>query len=222
MHFKEFLIVIWASTLLGMTGYLLFAEKLAAWGASLVILSGAFFLLLVLNVDVISSFAASWGEQAQIRVEMNRLREDVFAKVEFVRKLGEEMARFAAHTVSTAGRYVGDDHQEQMLRERERIRSMMKSLGSEDAKIAEVLDQIDNAVANDLKAKVVGAVGRTGISDHKTYERLVTDLRDQLLTYNAPESHGTIVDFLKTRKAYDESVEQALRRLDLFLREKHL
>lgn len=130
MQFKEFVIVLWASTLIGTTGYLLFAQKLSAWGASFLMVAGGVFLLMVLNVDVVSSFAASFGERAQIRVEMNRLREDVFAKVEYVRRLGEEMARFDAHTVATSGRFVGDDHQEQMLDERERIRSMMKSLGS--------------------------------------------------------------------------------------------
>jgi SOS response regulatory protein OraA/RecX len=153
---------------------------------------------------------------------MNRLREDVFAKVEYVRKLGEEMARFAAHTVATSGRFVGDDHQERMLDERERIRSMMKSLGIEDSRIAEVLDQIDRTVAIDMKEKVVAAVGKIHKLDQKAYEQLVHELRKQLRGYSSSASHDDLVAFLKERRVYDQSVDKAIDQLDLFLREKHL
>jgi hypothetical protein len=65
MQFKEFVIVLWASTLIGTTGYLLFAQKLTAWGASFLMVAGGVFLLMVLNVDVVSSFAASFGERGK-------------------------------------------------------------------------------------------------------------------------------------------------------------
>jgi hypothetical protein len=97
MHFKDLLIILVASMTFAIAGYLLFAERLKAAGASGFVMASAIFLLIVLNVDVISSFAASWGEYAQIRVDINRLKEDVFAKVEYVKRLGEEVARFASH-----------------------------------------------------------------------------------------------------------------------------
>ena len=222
MQFKEFLIVLWASTLLGITGYMLFAQRIGAWGASLLIFTGAIFLVLVLNMDVISSFAASWGEQFKISVETKQLKEELFAKVEYVRKLGEEMARFAAHTVATGNRWVGEDHENQMLDERERIRAMMKALDSEPSKIAEVLDQIDKTVASDLKGRVVGAVGRIQKGDQKALERLTNELREKLRVYESPASRDNIVSFLKERNVHDETVEKALDRLDLFLREKRL
>jgi hypothetical protein len=132
------------------------------------------------------------------------------------------MARFAAHSVATSHRYVGDDHQERMLDERERIRGMMKSLGSEDIRIAEVLDQIDRAVAMDMKEKVVAAVGKIHKLEQKAYEQLVHDLRERLGGYSSPASHDKLAAFLKQRKVYDQSVEKAIDQLDLFLREKHL
>ena len=86
MQFKEFFIVLWGSALIGTTGYLLFAERLNAWGATTVMLAGGLFLLMALNVDAVSSIAASWGEKAQFRMEMQRMTDEVYAKVEYVKK----------------------------------------------------------------------------------------------------------------------------------------
>ena len=101
-----------------MIGYLLFTQKLKAPGASVVLVAAGIFLILVLNVDTVSSIAVSWGKVMDLRLETKQIRDEVFAKAEYVKELGEQVARFAAHTVATSGRWVGEDHQEQMLKER--------------------------------------------------------------------------------------------------------
>jgi hypothetical protein len=201
MHFKDLLIILVASMTFAIAGYLLFAERLKAAGASGFVIASAIFLLIVLNVDVISSFAASWGEYVQIRVDINRLKEDVFAKVEYVRRLGEEVARFASHNVATANRFVGEDHQVQMLQERERIRALMTSLGSDERKIAETLSEIDRTILSDLKGRVVAAVGKINKHPQAQYVLLVQNLRDRLRLYDSPASHGDLVEFLEEQKS---------------------
>ena len=47
---------------------------------------------------------------------------------------------------------------------------MMKGLGSEEAQIADVLDEIDITVARDMKERVVWAVGIIHKLDQKAYE----------------------------------------------------
>lgn len=222
MQFKEFLIVGCSLALLGMIGYLLFAQKLKGREASFVVVAAGIFLLLALNVDTVSSIAISWGKSMDLRVETKQMRDEVYAKAEHVKELGEQVARFTAHTVATSGRWVGEDHQQRMLEERENIRTMMRSLGSAPDKIAEVLGPIDKMVASDLKGQVIAAVGKIKRLEQKPDEQLVSELRAKFQGYDSPASHDNLVVFLKERKVYDESVENALNRVDLFLREKHL
>ncbi|HET6850811.1 MAG TPA: hypothetical protein VFH46_00735, partial [Pyrinomonadaceae bacterium] len=139
-----------------------------------------------------------------------------------VKNLGEEVARFAAHTVVTSNRYVDDDHQKQMLNERERIRAMRKALGSDESKIADVLDQINKTVASDLKGRVVSSAGKVNFSDSKAHEKLIDEFRVKMRDYDGPTSRDSLIAFLKERKIYDKSVEKELDMLDLFLKEKHL
>jgi hypothetical protein len=143
----------------------------------------------------------------------------VFAKVEYVKRLGEEVARFASHNVATANRFVGEDHPVQMLQERERIRALMTSLGSDERKIAEILSEIDRTILSDLKGRVVAAVGKINKHPQAQYVLLVQNLRDRLRLYDSPASHGDLVEFLKEQRVYDPTVEEALNAVDLFIKE---
>ncbi len=201
MHFKEFVIVVWGSSLIGTAGYLLFAQRVSAFGASVFMIASALFLVIVLNVDAVSSIAGSYKDVAQFRVEVQRIANDLYAKVDYVRSLGEEVARSAAHTVATSNRYVDeDDHQRQMLNERERIRAMMEALGSEESKIAQVLDQINKTVASDLKERVVSSAGKVKYSDPKAHEELIDEFRDKMRDYDDRTSRDSLIAFLKERK----------------------
>lgn len=226
MQFKEFLVMLSSFFLLATAAYLLFAGRINAFGASAMILATGIFSLFIWNFDTISSVVGSFGEQAKFRVEMNRIKEDVFAKADSVKHLGEEVARFAAHTVATRSRLVGDDHQENMLREREQIRALLVSIGSDANKITSTLSEIDQMVTFDLKRAVLGKIRLHSVSTHtpppSQLESFIAEAELKFKNYDGPHSREQFSAFLREHKAYDESINTALDRLDLFMTEAHL
>lgn len=160
MQFKEFFLLLSVFVILAMTAYLLFSGKLNAFAGALLILATGIFSVLILESSEITALIGSWGDKGSFRIEMKHLRDDVYARAEAVKHLGEEVARFAAHTVATANRFSGDDHTQKMLEERERIRELMKELGSEDKKILATLQEIDKMALFDLKRKLYSEVTR--------------------------------------------------------------
>lgn len=58
--------------------------------------------------------------------------------------------------------------------------------------------------------------------EQKVLEQLSEEITERLRNYDSSVSHDTMVTFLKERKVYEEAVEKALNRLELFLRQNHL
>lgn len=221
MEFEQICIAGWLIVWTILIGYLLFAQKVTEKGASLLLVCAGIFLVLVLHGHTVSSIAVSWKEVMALSVENSEKKEQVFAEVRAVKKLGEQVARFASHTVATSGRWVEADHQNRMLDERERIRTMMKSLGSTPDRIDETLSEIDKMVAFDLKQKIVEIVERNHRPHQEGSDRLSEELQDRLNKYD-PAAHDSLVAFLKEHHVYGPSVEKAINQVDLFLTEKRL
>lgn len=220
MPIKELLVVMIVSSTVGISGYLLVVQKFEM-SAGLYLVAAAIAAVLILKSDAISSIEASVGQTTSIRAEMKNLREDVFAKVEYVKRLGEELARLNAHNVAIRNRFTSDDHQKQMIEERERIRSMMVALGSEPSMIKETLDEIDKWVEWDLRNEVVSAVGMIHGMGSVAFKKIEEDLRRKVHDYDQ-SSRKSLEAFLKEHSEYSDSVGTALDRLDVFLKEKHL
>jgi len=229
MQLKGFL-VFWvflgSFMILAMTAYLLYAGKITAGGGLLLIVAAAIFSILVLNADTISSLVVSWGDKGGIHAEMNRIREDVYAKADVVRNLGEEMARFAAQTVAGSNRLADSEHTEEMLEERERIRGFMQTLGSVEDKIADTLEEINRMVVFDLKNDVKAGTSKIfnsiNFTSSKPLNVLGPEIFREINGYKEPSERQQLNDFLMENKVYDPSVEKSLDRLDLFLKEGHL
>ena len=74
--------------------------------------------------------------------EIKEVRNDVFAKAETVKTLGEEIADLTAFNVTRVGRFAGPDLQQKMIEARNRIKQLLQSLGSSDEKIATILNKL--------------------------------------------------------------------------------
>ena len=90
--------------------------------------------------------------------EIKTVKDDVYAKAATVKKIGEEVAEFTSFSVITVGRFVGDDLQEKMLEARDRIKVLLKELGSEEQKIESLVIPIEKMVLHDLASKMINPV----------------------------------------------------------------
>lgn len=221
MEFEQICIASWLFVWASLVGYLLSAKKVTERGTSFLLVCAGIFLVLVLHGHTVSSIAVSWKEVMALKVEVNEKKEQVFAEARAVKELGEQVAKFAAHTVATNNRWVEEDYQNRMLEEREGIRTMMKSLGSTPDRIEETLSEIDKMVEFDLKHKVVAIVEGNVKPNQKGSERLLEELQERLNKYDTA-THDSLVAFLKKHNRYDSSVEKAIQRLGFFLINKRL
>ena len=92
--------------------------------------------------------------------EIKEVRNDVFAKAETVKTLGEEIADLTAFNVTQAGRFAGPDLQQKMMQARNRIKQLLQRLGSSDEKIARISKQIEDMILHDLKNNVASETDR--------------------------------------------------------------
>lgn len=109
------------------------------------------------NADNFSSFVAEWRD---LKIRLERIQREVFAKVEMVRRIGEETAELATFTALSVGRFAGEDLQAQLLASRDRIVSIMKEIGVDETKIRATAERFNHRVADDLRNNVASAVDR--------------------------------------------------------------
>ena len=83
--------------------------------------------------------------------QVKEARRDVYAKVETVKKIGENLADLPAFSVSRIGRFASDDLQIKMLEGRDRVKEVLQEIGSDQEKIDKISSQIEEIVLSDLK-----------------------------------------------------------------------
>lgn len=83
--------------------------------------------------------------------QVKEARRDVYAKVETVKKIGENLADLTAFSVSRIGRYPSNDLQIKMLEGRDRVKEVLQEIGSDQKKIDKVSSQIEDVILGDFK-----------------------------------------------------------------------
>ena len=86
--------------------------------------------------------------------QVEQARSEVFAKADAVQQLAEQTARMAAWNISTANRFVGDDHTEQMLARRDEIIRMLRDVDIPSNRIQEIVRPINHMAERDYRADI--------------------------------------------------------------------
>ncbi len=89
--------------------------------------------VLLLSYVVYRGEAVSEVDLKDLKVKMQQVeqvRQEVFAKAEAVQRLGEELAALGVWNGRTVNRFVGEQHQVKMLRQRDQIAAMLRQLGT--------------------------------------------------------------------------------------------
>ncbi len=155
--------------------------------------------------------------------EIKEVRNDVFAKAETVKILGEEIADLTAFNVTRVGRFAGPELQQKMIEARNRIKELLQSLGSSEEKIARISKQIDDMILHDLKNNLASETDRI---THKAVisgrqfdrEQVQRRVRELLNEYD----RKSIIAYLKEQNLYEDELAPLLDKIDKFLETRTL
>jgi hypothetical protein len=155
--------------------------------------------------------------------EIKEVQRDVYAKAETVKALGEEIAALTAFNVTRVGRFAGPDLQEKMIEARDKIKKLLQSLGSSEAKITALSKEIEDMVLRDLKRNVESetdkitheAITRGGQFNRDQVQKRIREL---LTNYD----RKGLVAYLKEQNIYREELSPLLDKIDKFIATKTL
>lgn len=157
--------------------------------------------------------------------EVRSVREDVYAKADTVRRLGEEVAELVGFSIRRVGRWVGDDHSSQLIQAREQIAELLAHLDASEERTAEIIDPINDTIAFDLRNEVRGAIEREIYEYNQRGQQPPIDKEDvlrattpHLKAYDRARLEGE----LTARGLHSDRVRLALERLDRFLQTRRL
>lgn len=179
--------------------------------------------------------------------EMKEVKKDVYAKAETVKELGEEIAELSAFNVTAVGRFAPPDLTEEILRVRNKIKSVLEMIGSDKNKIESITSQIDNTVLSDLKDDIARKVRDrilksspteqaticekavkivNGHHVHATLQvlcvRICEEVDGILKDYNLNNSGEILIQCLEKKGVPITEIIPLINRLDKFIKEKTL
>ena len=201
MIMKEFSIV-FGILLIAIWIYLLLLGRISQLG--LVALLGATVIAMAVmyNIDNVMRIGMRTGDTEAL-VEMREIRDEVYAKAESVRSMGEEIAEVVAYSASRLGRLVGsvEEFDRELLEGRDRLSEMLKNLGSSPTRIEKIISQIEEVVALDLANAIVGE-----IAQNIKRQEILDKTRQLLMESNSEEIESEVRSYLEDEGVWDDKL----------------
>ena len=220
-------------TFLVFAGYAIRRVKPNGCTYSLLLISTAIGVTLIYNVDTISKLSTK-SSHGELRAEWEQTKNEVYVKLETVRKMGEGVAELATFSALQIGRYPPPDLQAQLLQNKNRVTALMQQIGADKEKVKSISDQFDKRVADDLKHNISLAVQRaTKDAQQKSDQgdeqpslnrgEVIAEVERRLALYSGNEQdRKALLLYLEHTGISDEAVISALNELDHFLRNQEL
>lgn len=212
---------------------LLWKRKINAAGLAGLIVALAYAAGFLYNAESIKKMSTKLMG-GELVTELEDIRNDVFAKTETVRKIGEETAELVTFTALNVGRFVSSDLQGQLLQTKDRVILVLKEIGADEAKIRNVSNKFDKRIADDLCYEVVKVVENTTANminqaRNKNLplpferEQVLAEVRKKLETYGGSEKERAMfLEYLQKQNISDAKIASALDGVDLFLKTGNL
>lgn len=226
MKVKDILIIFFNGLVLVTLFYYLFVGKLDAIGVGFIMISAAVSSVLFYNIKYFQKIRAKFGEQ-EFQAEMKQVRDDIYAKIETVKNMGEVVADITAFNITRVGRFATPDIEEKMLEARDKIENFLQELGSDRQKIDKIISQIDNMIIFDLKNNLkreIGEIANQRQKNGKQIDRgkINKEVGSFLENYTLNGSRSSLIEYLKSHGLYDPSIVPFIDQLDKFLKDKTL
>lgn len=137
----DVLIAVCSVSLVTFFVYCFFVEKLKPTLLALLMFTTVVCAFISYNRNQIQNLVFN-AKGIQITAELTKIRSDIYAKADDVRRMGGEIGKIAAFASTQAGRLPDEDHIEKLLAKRDTITSMMERFGAYPDKIQEVADDL--------------------------------------------------------------------------------
>lgn len=158
-----------------------------------------------------------------ILTEISKVKEDIFAKVDTVKKLGEEVAELTAYNVTRIGRLAPDNLDEEMLAARNKIKKILSEIGSDEKMVVKICTPIEDMVLFDLKRNIYHA---TEQATHDMMDKGMKINREAILskTESLLERYNkhAIIEYMKEQNIYKDEMLSMFDRVDEFIKNKNL
>lgn len=226
MFLKEILIILYCIITVVMSFYFLYMQKINAVGFSIILVAIGVSAILLYNIDQVDKITTKQGDI----IEIKKIKADIYAKAEVVKNIGEELASLAsieAFNVAHLCRFAPDNLTELMLDKRDKLITLLNSLGSNKEKISEITKIIDDMVISDLQHKVISKVeeysykvlqGGIKINRDEIREKVNESFKD----YKIGASKKEIEDYFKSVACYTEEISILLDNYEKFLKTKNI
>lgn len=150
--------------------------------------------------------------------EMKEVKKDVYAKVETVKKLGEEIARLVAFNTSMNIGSIPNNLGEKAIEVRNRIITVLRETRSDSTKIKEITTELDRAILLYLKFEVRDKIhdiipkvqNKKNMDSNEIYDHI-----DMLLFKNY--NRDVLNNYLEQKNIYNEELKNLLDKVDAFL-----
>jgi len=201
MIMKEFSIV-FGILLIAIWIYLLLLGRISQLGLVALLGATVFAMAVMYNIDNVMRIGMRTGDTEAL-VEMREIRDEVYAKAESVRSMGEEIAEVVAYSASRLGRLVGsvEEFDRELLEGRDRLSEMLKNLGSSPSRIEKIISQIEEVVALDLANAIVGE-----IAQKIKRQEILDKTRQLLMESNSEEIESEVRSYLEDEGVWDDKL----------------
>jgi hypothetical protein len=156
--------------------------------------------------------------------EIQQVRQDVYAKADIVKHMGEELADLVVFNVNNVGRFPSEDLDDKMLVARDRVAAVLKDLGSEPQKITDMIKPINDTVLGDLKHAVLRRL-------HANLDALLIKSSSPVLWSHVEKEFEGLLDSFDREKLMERArhsklespeLDRDLDRLERFIRDNKL
>lgn len=141
---------------LGLIAYLLVTRHIGSAAFTVLFVVSVVALVLLVRIDEIKRLFVD-VRAGQLVADLEHVRQDIYAKVEAVQRLGEIVAATSALQLSKLGRYGGAPKLERLQAERKRFAEMLRDLGTDPQRSDEILLPLDVIMTYDLAGSVTEA-----------------------------------------------------------------
>ena len=142
-----------AICLLMLISYFLLKGKFGGWIFFLCLVAILFFLIVFIHFDRVKELSAY--EFGVTFGEMKKIQEDIHAKTEDVKMMGESIAQMIAENVAMENVLVGEEYLIQRIERRDEIEKLLKDIKVDEVRIKEIVKPIDNRITFELYLNII-------------------------------------------------------------------
>lgn len=146
-------------------------------------------------------------------LKLNKIKEEIYAKADVVKKLGEKSVSIGAINSTRIGYWNSALSNKELLLHKKEYSSLLKQLGSDSDTISNISAIIDKRIGQNLQNSVRDEISKIDTQWHNDNLKII---QNKLKLYT-PVTRKDFEGYLNEKGKLNEGVSEALNKLDMFL-----